>query len=135
MSSSKQKQHGRTAKQKSGGPDKEEEIKIMKKSIRNLIIGAAMTAGIFAASSAALAATQFVQTDMNFRSGASATATLIGSVPAGAQVEVLDMQNGWNRKELFRQQRRLQSYENAPPYLKFHRVPDVRIFRDRRKSR
>ena len=68
----------------------------MKKSIRNLMIGAVMTAGIFTASSAALAATQFVQTDMNFRNGASSTATLIGSVPAGAQVEVLDMQNGWN---------------------------------------
>ena len=68
----------------------------MKKSIRNLMIGAAMAAGIFATSSVALAATQFVQTDMNFRSGASTTAALIGSVPAGAQVEVLDMQNGWN---------------------------------------
>ncbi len=68
----------------------------MKKSIRNLMIGAAMAAGIFATSSATLAATQYVQTDMNFRSGASTTATLIGSVPAGAQVEVLDTQNGWN---------------------------------------
>ena len=68
----------------------------MKKSIRNLMIGAVMAAGVFAASSAALAATQYVQNDMNFRSGASSTATLIGSVPAGAQVEVLDLQNGWN---------------------------------------
>ena len=69
----------------------------MKKSIRNLIIGAAMTAGVFAASTAAMAATQFVQNDMNFRSGASTTATCIGSVPAGAQVEVLDSVNGWDR--------------------------------------
>ena len=68
----------------------------MKKSIRNLMIGAVMAAGVLAASSAALAATQYVTNDMNFRSGASSTATLIGSVPAGAQVEVLDLQNGWN---------------------------------------
>ncbi|MBO7711428.1 MAG: SH3 domain-containing protein, partial [Lachnospiraceae bacterium] len=68
----------------------------MKKSLRNLMIGAVITAGIFATSSAALAATQFVQTDMNFRSGASSSATLIGSVPAGAQVEVLDLVSGWN---------------------------------------
>ena len=68
----------------------------MKKSIRNLMIGAVMAAGVFAASSAALAATQYVQNDMNFRSGASSTSTVIGSVPAGAQVEVLDLQNGWN---------------------------------------
>ena len=67
----------------------------MKKSIRNLIIGAAMTAGIFAASTSALAG-QFVQTDMNFRSGASITSTVIGSVPAGAEVEVLGSQNGWD---------------------------------------
>ena len=68
----------------------------MKKSVRNLMIGAVMAAGVFAASSAALAATQYVQNDMNFRSGASSTSTVIGSVPAGAQVEVLDLQNGWN---------------------------------------
>ena len=68
----------------------------MKKSLRNMIIGAVMTAGVFAASASALAATQYVTNDMNFRSGASSTATLIGSVPAGAQVEVLDLQNGWN---------------------------------------
>ena len=72
------------------------EINTMKKSLRNMIIGAVMTAGIFAASASALAATQYVTTDMNFRSGASSTSTLIGSVPAGAQVEVLDLQNGWN---------------------------------------
>ena len=67
----------------------------MKKSIRNLIIGAAMTAGIFTASTSELAG-QFVQTDMNFRSGASITSTVIGSVPAGAEVEVLGSQNGWD---------------------------------------
>ena len=69
----------------------------MKKSIRNLVIGAAMTIGVFAASTAAMAATQFVQNDMNFRSGAGTTATCIGSVPAGAQVEVLESVNGWDR--------------------------------------
>ena len=68
----------------------------MKKSLRNLMIGAVMTAGVFAASASALAATKYVTNDMNFRGGASSTATLIGSVPAGAQVEVLDLQNGWN---------------------------------------
>ena len=68
----------------------------MKKSIRNLMIGAAMAAGIFATSSAALAATQYVQTDMNFRSGASSSATQIGSVPAGAQVDYLSSVNGWD---------------------------------------
>ena len=68
----------------------------MKKSIRNLMIGAVMATGVFAASSAALAATQYVQTDMNFRSGASSTATQIGSVPAGAQVDYLSSVNGWD---------------------------------------
>ena len=69
----------------------------MKKTLRNLVIGAVVTAGIFATSTAALAAgTQFVQNDMNFRSGPSTAATIIGSVPAGAQVEVIDLQNGWN---------------------------------------
>ena len=68
----------------------------MKKSIRNLMIGAVMAAGVFAASSAALAATQYVQTDMNFRNGASSTATQIGSVPAGAQVDYLNSVNGWD---------------------------------------
>ena len=68
----------------------------MKKSIRNLMIGAVMAAGVFAASSAALAATQYVQTDMNFRSGASSSATQIGSVPAGAQVDYLNSVNGWD---------------------------------------
>ena len=68
----------------------------MMKSMKALIIGAAMTISVFAASITTMAATQFVQNDMNFRSGASTTSTIIGSVPAGAQVEVLDLQNGWN---------------------------------------
>ena len=54
----------------------------MKKSIRNLILGAAMAIGVFAASLSAFAG-QFVQDDMSFRSGASTTSTIIGSVPAG----------------------------------------------------
>ena len=33
---------------------------------------------------------------MNFRMGPSTSSTIIGSVPAGAQVEVIDLQNGWN---------------------------------------
>ena len=40
----------------------------MKKSIRNLMIGAVMAAGVFAASSAALAATQYVQNDIDRKS-------------------------------------------------------------------
>ena len=67
----------------------------MKKSIRNLILGAAMAIGVFAASLSAFAG-QFVQNDMNFRSGASTTSTIIGSVPAGAQVEVLGQSNGFD---------------------------------------
>ena len=68
----------------------------MKKSIRNLMIGAVMAAGVFAASSVALAATQYVQNDMNFRSGASTTSTIIGGVPAGAQVDLIKSENGWD---------------------------------------
>ena len=68
----------------------------MTKAIRNLIIGAAMTVGVFAASTAAMAATQFVQSDMNFRNGPAVTSEIIGSVPAGAQVDVLDSFNGWD---------------------------------------
>ena len=68
----------------------------MKKTLRNLVIGAVMAAGVLTASVPAMAATQFVQTDMNFRSGAGTTAALIGSVPAGAQVEVLGLENDWN---------------------------------------
>ena len=68
----------------------------MMKSMKALVIGAAMTISVFAASITAMAATQFVQNDMNFRNGASITSTIIGSVPAGSKVEVLDLQNGWN---------------------------------------
>ncbi|MCR5160808.1 MAG: SH3 domain-containing protein [Lachnospiraceae bacterium] len=68
----------------------------MMKSMKALVIGAVMTVSVFAASISAMAATQFVQNDMNFRNGASITSTIIGSVPAGAKVEVLDLQNGWN---------------------------------------
>ena len=68
----------------------------MMKSMKALVIGAVMTVSVFAASLSAMAATQFVQNDMNFRNGASTTSTIIGSVPAGAQVEVLDLKNGWN---------------------------------------
>ena len=68
----------------------------MMKSMKALVIGAAMTISVFAASITAMAASQFVQNDMNFRNGASITSTIIGSVPAGAKVEVLDLQNGWN---------------------------------------
>ncbi len=68
----------------------------MMKSMKALVIGAAMTVSVFAASITAMAASQFVQNDMNFRNGASITSTIIGSVPAGAKVEVLDLQNGWN---------------------------------------
>ncbi len=68
----------------------------MMKSMKALVIGAAMTISVFAASITAMAASQYVQNDMNFRNGASITSTIIGSVPAGAKVEVLDLQNGWN---------------------------------------
>ena len=68
----------------------------MMKSMKALVIGAVMTISVFAASIGAMAATQYVQNDMNFRNGASTTSTIIGSVPAGAQVEVLNLQNGWN---------------------------------------
>ena len=67
----------------------------MMKSIRNFVIGAAMAITTIAASTAAFAG-QFVQNDMNFRSGASTTATVIGSVPAGAEVDVLKTENGWD---------------------------------------
>ena len=67
----------------------------MKKSIRNLILGAAMAIGVFAASLSAFAG-QFVQNDMNFRSGASTSSTIIGSVPAGAEVEVLGAKDDWD---------------------------------------
>ena len=70
----------------------------MKKSIRNLILGAVMTAGVFAASTTAFASvTKFVQEDMNFRFGPGVTSTVIGSVPAGAQVEILGLEGEWDR--------------------------------------
>ncbi len=68
---------------------------IMKKTLRNLVIGAVMAATVLTVSSAAFAG-QFVQTDMNFRNGAGTTAAIIGSVPAGAEVEVLGSTNGWD---------------------------------------
>ena len=68
----------------------------MKKSIKNLVLGAVMAIGVFGASSSALAYTQYVQTDMNFRKGPAVSATLIGSVPAGAKVDVQDSVNGWD---------------------------------------
>ena len=67
----------------------------MRKSIKNFVIGAVMAATALTASTAAFAG-QFVQTDMNFRSGASKTTTCIGSVPKGAEVEVLGSTNGWD---------------------------------------
>ena len=68
----------------------------MKKSISNLVLGAAMAIGVLGASTAALANTQYVQTDMNFRNGPSTSAAAIGSVPAGAKVDVIGSQNGWD---------------------------------------
>lgn len=68
----------------------------MKKTIRNFVIGAMMALGIFGASTAALADTQYVQTSMNFRSAPSKTANVIGSIPEGTTVDVLDSQNGWD---------------------------------------
>ena len=67
----------------------------MKKSIRNLMIGAAMAITTLTASTAAFAG-QYVQNDMNFRSGASTTSTIIGGVPAGAQVDLIKSENGWD---------------------------------------
>ena len=67
----------------------------MKKSLRNLVVGAVMAATVITASATAFAG-QYVQTDMNFRSGASKTSASIGSVPAGAEVEVLGSTNGWD---------------------------------------
>ena len=67
----------------------------MRKSIRNIVISAIMSATALTAASAAFAG-QYVQTDMNFRSGASKTCASIGSVPAGAEVDVLGSSNGWD---------------------------------------
>ena len=73
----------------------EKENTIMKRTLRNLVIGAVMAATVITASATAFAG-QYVQTDMNFRSGASKTSTSIGCVPAGAEVEVLGSTNGWD---------------------------------------
>jgi len=67
----------------------------MKKSLRNLVVGAVMAATVITASATAFAG-QYVQTDMNFRNGASKTSACIGGVPAGAEVEVLGSTNGWD---------------------------------------
>ena len=67
----------------------------MKRTLRNLVIGAVMAATAITASATAFAG-QYVQTTMNFRSGASKTSASIGSVPAGAEVEVLGSTNGWD---------------------------------------
>ncbi len=71
----------------------------MKKAIRTFIIGAAMAASVFGTAGAAFAqstaATQYVQNSMNFRSGASLSGTIIGSVPAGAKVDVLAYAGDW----------------------------------------
>ena len=68
----------------------------MKKSIRNLVIGVVAAIGVFGTSAAAFANTQYVQTGMNFRNGPSTSAAVIGSVPAGAQVDVQGNVNGWD---------------------------------------
>ena len=67
----------------------------MKKSLRNLVVGAVMAVTVITASATAFAG-QYVQTDMNFRSGASKTSASIGSVPAGAEVEVLGAKDDWD---------------------------------------
>ena len=68
----------------------------MKKSFRNLVIGAVMAAGVFASTVTTFAGTQYVQTTMNFRSGASKTASSIGSIPEGAKVEFINKKNDWD---------------------------------------
>ena len=69
----------------------------MKKTVKTLVIGVIAAIGVFAVSGAALAYNQYTQTDMNFRNGPSTTATIIGSVPAGAQVDVQGSENGWDK--------------------------------------
>ena len=58
-----------------------------------------MAASVFGTAGAAFAqstaATQYVQNSMNFRSGASLSGTIIGSVPAGAKVDVLAYAGDW----------------------------------------
>ena len=68
----------------------------MKKSFRNLVIGTVMAAGVFASTVTAFAGTQYVQTTMNFRSGASKTASSIGSIPEGAKVEFINKKDDWD---------------------------------------
>ena len=68
----------------------------MKKTMRNLIAAAAMTATMAVSAISAFAGSAYVQNDMNFRSSAAMTGTIIGSVPAGAKVEVIGSQNGWD---------------------------------------
>ena len=68
----------------------------MKKSFRNLVIGTVMAAGVFASTVTAFAGTQYVQTTMNFRSGASKTASSIGTIPEGAKVEFINKKNDWD---------------------------------------
>ena len=68
----------------------------MKKSFRNFVIAAVSAASIFGVSAAAFADTQFVQTEMNFRTAPSKTATIIDSVPAGAKVDVMGNVDGWD---------------------------------------
>ena len=68
----------------------------MKKSIRNLVIGTVMAVGVFASTFTAFAGTQYVQTTMNFRSGASKTASSIGTIPEGAKVEFINKKNDWD---------------------------------------
>ena len=68
----------------------------MKKTIRNLIAAAVMTATMAVSAISAFAGSAYVQNDMNFRSSAAMTGAIIGSVPAGAKVEVIGSQNGWD---------------------------------------
>ena len=69
----------------------------MKNTMKGLVISAAMAASVLAASTQAMAYTQYVQTNMNFRQSPSYTGTIIGSVPAGAKVDVQGLQGEWNR--------------------------------------
>ena len=74
--------------------------KDMKKAVRNLIAAAVMAATVVITVAVtavnASAGSAYVQNDMNFRSSAEMTGRIIGSVPAGAKVEVIGSQNGWD---------------------------------------
>ncbi len=70
--------------------------KDMKKAVRNLIAAAVMAATVAVTALTAFAGSAYVQNDMNFRSSASMTGKIIGGVPAGAKVEVIGSQNGWD---------------------------------------